>query len=513
MEFRKDIAMKAVKRITALLLAALLVLAASACSENPAGEDGKQPDAVTDTPSAADAQNPETDAPEEIYVPDALDGVDLGGATSRIFCWESWDPGEFFVEEDTGEIVVSAVYNRNLTVEERLNVTLAWDQYPRNDAAYGSTLKNAVQNQNASGDGTFDIVACYGMRIASCATDALLMNLCDAERVDLSMPWYYKSATKAGTLHKNYVYFTAGDLSYNALARMSGVFFNQKLVADYNIEDPYDMVLEGVWTIDKMHEVIRDLYVDLDGDGKAGQGDQYGVMCANDQMQTLYYGTGSHFIEHDADDTPVLSEDIYSERTLTILEKYLGVFSEEAAFKNSIGDDPTIFDTGRSLFYIYPLGHVSEGGLRNSDINYGFIPQPKVDEGEDTYHASVTNAVTLFAIPLVIESNERASAVFECLASEGYRQVSPVVFEQAYKAKYNYDDSARQTTIFDMIRQNAVFDLGKIFSSDLFSGFSNGVIGDFIWNNNTNYASQVQKLTKTWNKKMEKMTEKLNFGD
>ena len=505
--------MKAVKRILALTLAALLLLAFPACSETAEnGADGQSAaDPASPSPDA-DAAAPETEEPEEMYVPDALAGIDLGGATSRIFCWESWDPGEFFVEEDTGEIVVSAVFNRNLTVEERLNVHLEWDEYPRNDAAYGSVMKTAVQQQNSSGDGTYDIIANYGMRVASCATDALLMNLHDADRIDLTKPWYYESATMAGTLHKGYTYFTAGDLSYNALARMSGVFFNQSLVTNYGIDDPYDMVLEGVWTIEKMHEVIRDLYVDLDGDGKAGQGDQYGVMCAGDQIQTLYYGLGNHFIEHDADDNPVLSDDIYSERTLVILEQYLGVFSEKAAFKNDITDDPTIFDTGRALFYIYPLGHVSDGSLRDSDTTYGFIPQPKLNE-EDVYHASVTNAVTLFAIPLVIESVERASAVFECLASEGYRQVSPVVFEQAYKAKYNYDDSARQSTIFDMIRRNAVFDLGKIFSNDLFSGFSNGVIGDFIWNNKTDYASQVQKLTKMWNKKMEKVTEKLNFGD
>lgn len=501
-----------VRILSACLAATFALLSFSACSENSPAAD-PQPNAPATDPAPSADLSPETDAPEEQFIPDALDGVDLGGQTSRIFCWESWDPGEFFVEEDTGEIVVSAVFNRNLTVEERLNVSLAWDQYPRNDAAYGSTLKTAVSQQNSSGDGTYDIVACYGMRIASCATDALLMNLHDAARIDLSKPWYYESATMAGTLCKGYTYFTAGDLSYNALARMSGVFFNQALVTDYNLEDPYDMVLEGVWTIDKMHEVISGLYVDLDGDGRQSQGDQYGVMVANDQMQTLYYGTGSHFIEHDADDNPVLSDDIYSERTVTILEKYLSLFSEEAAFKNSIGDDPTIFDEGRALFYIYPLGHVSEGGLRESNISYGFIPQPKIDEGEETYHASVTNAVTLFAIPLVIESDERASAVFEALASEGYRQVSPVVFEQAYKAKYNYDDSARQTTIFDMIRQNAVFDLGKIFSNDLFSGFSNGVIGDFIWNNRDNYSSQVKSMTKVWNKKMDKLTEKLNFGN
>lgn len=501
------------KRTLSLLLALLTAVSVSltACSEKPAEEEKPSSDAPsspaqTDLPAETEPEETETE-----FLPDELDGIDLGGATSRIFCWESWDPGEFFVEEDTGEIVVSAVYNRNLKVEERLNVSLEWDMHPRNDAAYGSALKSAVQKQNTSGDGTYDIVANYGMRVASCATDALLMNLYDAEHIDLSHPWYYESATKAGTLHKGYVYFTAGDLSFNALARMSGVFFNQALITDYSLEDPYDLVLEGTWTVDKMHEMITDAYTDLDGDGKPSQGDRFGVMVANDQMQTLYYGTGSHFIEHDENDTPVLSDDIYSERTLTLLEKYLAVFSEDAAFKNPIGDDPTIFDEGRSIFYIYPLGHVSEATLRDADFTYGFIPQPKITEGEEAYHASVTNAVTLFAIPLVIESEERASAVFECLASEGYRQVSPVVFEQAYKAKYNYDDSARQTTIFDMIRQNAVFDLGKIFASDLFSNFSNGVIGDFIWNNNTNYSSQVQKLTKTWNKKMEKLTEKLNF--
>ena len=248
--------MKAVKRILALTLAALLLLAFPACSETAEnGADGQSAaDPASPSPDA-DAAAPETEEPEEMYVPDALAGIDLGGATSRIFCWESWDPGEFFVEEDTGEIVVSAVFNRNLTVEERLNVHLEWDEYPRNDAAYGSVMKTAVQQQNSSGDGTYDIIANYGMRIASCATDALLMNLHDADRIDLTKPWYYESATMAGTLHKGYTYFTAGDLSYNALARMSGVFFNQSLVTNYGIDDPYDMVLEGVWTIEKMHEL------------------------------------------------------------------------------------------------------------------------------------------------------------------------------------------------------------------------------------------------------------------
>jgi len=503
-----------IKRCLSVVLAVLLLVQVfSACSESKTNTDEPtaDPGTAADPVSAGDV--PEETEPETQFMPDTLPDLDLGGETCRIFCWESWDFGEFFIEEDTGEIVVSAVFNRNLTVEDRLNVKLEWEQFPRQDAAYGSVMKNAVSKQNTSGDGTYDIIANYGMRVASCATDGMLMNLWEADHIDLSKPWYYASATSAGTLHKGYTYFTAGDLSYNALARMSGVFFNQGLITDFSLADPYELVLEGSWTIDKMHEMIVGTYRDLDGDGKCGQGDQYGVMCAGDQINTLYYGTGSHFIEHDEEGNPIISPDVYSERTLSILEKYLSLFAEDAAYKNPQTDVPAIFDEGRSIFYIYPLGHVAEAGLRESEIQYGFIPQPKVTDDEETYHASVTNAVTLFAIPLVIQSVERASAVFECLASEGYRQVSPVVFEQAYKAKYNYDESSRQTTIFDMIRANAVFDLGKIFSDDLFGGFSNGVLGSFIWNGKDNYASSIKGYERVWKKGLEKMGKHLDFGD
>ena len=505
--------MKPVKISSTVLAICFLLGSVGGCSESNTNSE-ETTVGITSTPSGGDGVvSVEEEETETQFVPDTLPDLDFQGETCRIFCWESWDPGEFFVEEDNGEIIVSAVYNRNLKVEERLNVSLEWDQCPRNDAAYGSVMKNAVQKQNTSGDGTYDIIANYGMRVASCATDGLLMNLRDTEYIDLSKTWYYASATDAGTLHKGYTYFTAGDLSYNALARMSGVFFNQELITNFQLDDPYELVLEGAWTIDKMHEMIIGTYVDLDGDGKQSQNDQYGVMVANDQIQTLYYGTGSHFIKHDEEGNPVIADDVYSERTMTILEKYLSLFAEDAAYKNPQTDVPAIFDEGRSIFYIYPLGHVSEGGLRESEITYGFIPQPKVTAEEELYHASVTNAVTLFAIPLVIDSTERASAVFECLASEGYRQVTPVVFEQAYKAKYNYDDSARQTIIFDMIRENAVFDLGKIFSSDLFAGFSNGVIGDFIWNNTSNFASKLKGYERSWKKGMEKMAKNLDFGD
>ncbi len=497
------------RMLSTLLICAMLTASFASCSESKTNTDE-----TTSTGSAEPGVSEvvETEAETEPeFLPDELPAdIDFEGETVNIFCWDSWDPGELFVEEDNGEIAVSAVFNRNLTVEERLNVKLVFDERERNSAAYGSALKDAVSNQNASGDAAYDMVSCYGMRVASLAVEGALTNLYDTPYIDLEKPWYYESATEAGTLLKDHAYLFAGDISFNALARMSGVYFNRGTITDYNLEDPYTLVLEGTWTIDKMSEMITGLYLDVNSDGKQSDGDQYGLMIAGDQMQTLYYGTGSHFIEHDENGSPILSEDVSSERTLTILEKYLSLFEKQDAYKNPIGDDPTIFDTGRTLFYIYPLGHVSDPSLRESEVDYGFIPQPKVEESDENYHASVTNAVSLFAIPLVVKSLDLSSAVAECMSSEGHRQVTPVIFEQAYKVKYNQDESQRQSVIFDMLRENAVFDLGKIFA-DTFAGFSNGVIGDTIWSGNNTYSSRLKGFTRSFNKSIEKLTKNLNL--
>ncbi len=497
--------MKHTKPLALLLLLAMLTANLAAC-----GDAGTA--ATTEDTAAATETVVETE-PETQFLPDELPAdLSFDGTEVNIFCWESWDPGELFVEEDTGDLVVSAVFNRNLTVEERLDVKLNFHMQPRNDAAYGSLLKNTISQQNTSGDGTYDLAGCYGMRVGTAAVEGLWLNLYDATYVDLEKPWYYASATQAGTLKNGYSFFFAGDISFNALARMSGVYFNRDMIVDYSLEDPYDLVLEGKWTIDKMGTMIKDLYNDLDGNGKPSNDDQFGLMIAGDQAQTLYYGTGNHFVEHDEDGIPMISDDVYSERTITLLEKYLTLFQDQAAYKNPLGDDPTIFDTGRSLYYIYPLGHVSDASLREAEFTYGFIPQPKIDETEQNYYASVTNAVTLFAIPLVVKSVDVSSAVAECMSSEGHRQVTPVVFEQAYKVKYSQDDSARQSEIFDMMRANAVFDFGKIFA-DSFSGFSNGVIGDFIWNNRTNYASTIASKQASFDKAIAKIVDSIQIEE
>lgn len=475
------------KRTLAMLLSLLLLSSGLvSCAEGTTEETSNGDAAGTTNVEAVPGESEDLEAETDPFIADALpDTLDYGDDDVTILTWNTYDPSEFMVEEDTGEIVDSAVFYRNLTVEERLKVKLGYNQVMTR--GWDGKFMNEVQKSVNAGDFSLDLVAGYAGDAASCAVGGLLMDINALQYTDLTKPWYYKSATDAGTIGEK-VYLTAGDLSYSALARMSGVFFNVDMLNDYQLEDPYELVLENVWTLDKMQEMINGIWTDENGNGKKDAADVFGMLIAHDQLQTTYYSAGNTWIELDANRMPALSEDVNSERVTALIDKWIAIF-EGDVWKGNV-DVTDVFDQGRSLFYVYPLGHVATG-LRNTELNYGFVPQPKFDENQENYIASVTNAVTMWGIPLVVQDEDQVGALMECLASEGYRRITPAVFEQAYKAKYNFDESGRQTQIFDMLRANVHFDLGKIFSTSLFSGVPNSSYADCIWNGANTYTSKM----------------------
>ena len=94
----------------------------------------------------------------------------------------------------------------------------------------------------------------------------------------------------------------------------------------------------------------------------------------------------------------------------------------------------------------------------------------------------------------------------ECFASESYRITTPAVFEITLKLKYAQDDITGQ--MYDMIRQNVSFDIGRIFSSDL---IGQGLFRNSISGNRNTWASDVKANLNPLTKKLEQLTKA--FGD
>lgn len=117
------------KRILSLILAALMLSPAflTGCSENSA--DSNETDASA--PSAAeDAVQEEETELTRANTPDDLPELNFDGAVATIAARDKvWFTGEMYVEELNGEVVNDAVYDRDLDVEDRLNV-VSFSQTP-----------------------------------------------------------------------------------------------------------------------------------------------------------------------------------------------------------------------------------------------------------------------------------------------------------------------------------------------------------------------------------------------
>ena len=93
-------------------------------------------------------------------------------------------------------------------------------------------------------------------------------------------------------------------------------------------------------------------------------------------------------------------------------------------------------------------------------------------------------------------------AVLECLGSEGYRQVTPALFETSMKLKYasGQDDS----DMYDLIRSSIYIDLGRIFTTS-FSNVTYSAFRSTLHRLSTNWASVYKgydKVLKTQLKKV-----------
>ena len=109
---------------------------------------------------------------------------------------------------------------------------------------------------------------------------------------------------------------------------------------------------------------------------------------------------------------------------------------------------------------------------------------------------STTNYFTLWGCPIAVQDEEISGALLEVLAEEGNKTIIPAVFEQAYKLKYNSDESGRQSQIFDILKTNVCCDMGKVFTDQLnkipTSAYSGAIAG--LYNN---YLSAIKGQQRT----------------
>ena len=475
-----------------LLVCAMLAACLAGCAEQPgpatepvsgSSASGSSSGTSSDTAPQGGADDaPRYDA--KGYLMDDLPSDLNFDADIRVLHWTEADL--FNPDKDETAFVDHSVYTRNLNVEDRLGITFEWVPAQGHWPSEQSFLTN-VQNAYINGEQSrYDIIATYSQTAGLISTQGLVIDLYSVDHIDLEKPWWPSSLTADFTIGDK-LWFASGDVSPAFLGEMVGVLFNKTLLKNDNL---YELVYDGTWTQDKMLELAKNFYVDLNDSEKKDTGDRFGIVIPwYIYLDAFFYASDLITVENNDDHLLCVSSTYVSEKADNLSEVLKTFFHKTDDGLLADGEENIhIFANGRSAFMVCPgatiMGTMS---MRETRVEYGVVPVPKYDADQKEYKTTITNLYSLYTIfaGSTKEQANRAGAVIECLASEGYRTVSPMVFEVCLKTRYtNDDDSAK---MYDIIHDGVVFDVGRVFSRSALKDITQSrwqrcvIDGDKVW--------------------------------
>ncbi len=496
--------MKYISRIiiALLLVAMVLPMAVSCANTDQPSETTLPPDTVA--PSGGEVSDTEAEA--TLFAPsDIPSDLRFDGETVKILYWDDVPNVEFFVEDQNGEAVNDSIYRRNLNTEAQFGITLEYSG-TAGDNGNQANFVSACINSTQAGSDAYDLFAGYSMTGATIATHGIVHDLSDYDIMEFDKPWWPKSLIDKATVNGG-IYFASGDISTNYIYMMYMCAFNKDLLNNIHQLSPsvlYDHVYDGSWTLDKFIEYSTGCYSDQDGDGRATEADRYGVTVTNVHWDAFFTGSDLKTVELNADGELVMSADLFSQKTVDLLEKICNLFyvSGDAEIEKGVN----LFAPGNSLFLI-ERAYITSAKLSDTPFAYGILPTPKFDANQEGYRTCLSFPYTMYMISTASSIPETAAATIELMAYQSYLHVTPALFEESLKLRYA--DQSDDAFMFDYIRDAVVIDVGRLFTTEL-DKMSYSIFRNAIKNNNPgSYLSTQKAFDRSFNKNISNINESL----
>lgn len=487
------------KKIIFLLSALLLLFCACAvsCSKKDStgqntptrGEGADGPESESETAEEPDIYGtlPAANFNEQffsVYVPPNLfSPVDIG----------------FTAEEQSGEKFNDEVYKRNSALEERYNFKFNTIYGPDPWGTYADVTKIFK-----SGENTYDIFFTHiWSNVAAFAAEGMVKDWQEMPYVDLEQPWWNQSSINAMKIAGK-VFYAAGSFQVQDVVVLIA---NKSMIASFALESPYNLVVEGKWTLDKVGEMAKSVTLDLNNDSKFDENDRYGIEFGGGwQLSTLVYACGGEILEIDDNGVPALI--LKNEKMISIYDKLLSFIHDDNKIYLFTGATEETWNrphigvqSGRVLFTEYDL--VDCGELRSIEAEYMILPLPKYDEAQKEYR-SISMTGTL-CVPRYMEGEraEMAGILMEAMARSGHKNIIPLYYNVVLKAKYAQDEESIE--MIDVILNSVVYDLGFCYNDIGLPGYD---FNSWLFKK-ANYMSTIEKTENKMTAAIEKVYNKI----
>lgn len=436
-------------RISAVLFILLFSVLLSACG------GATEPSVTTASGTTANPEPVTTE--EELKVPKTTyKGSDFVVLSAGQVAYD-----DFGFEEDSAGVLDSAQYIRRKKVEEEFDVKISIIIDENKSGIGNGSGYTRVYKSVTAGDSDYHMGLIGGMDVTTLAYSGYLAPLDEARYIDLDNSWWDQNAnTDLKIMGK--MFFTQGDITASKSECTYAIFYNKELGRAVQIEDPYQLVRDGKWTIDKFAEMCLTVSEDLDANGIRDMSDKYGLYAWDDSVLGIISAVGQKVATINGDGEFELS--LYNETTLSAIEKFTEIaYNTDYAvmyqrYSNN-GDVVSHWTNDQALFWANSTFITSMMREMNSD--FGILPFPKLSEDQERYYSTIATYNSQFVcIPAIQEDFDYNSAIIEALAYYGKQIVKPAVYEKTIKGLYFRDDESIE--MLDIINSSFIYDIGQL---------------------------------------------------
>ncbi len=414
------------------------------------------------------------------------------------------------VDEESADSVDKKIYERNLEVEQMLNVDIV--SYQASDSITG--LQGAINSSLSAQSGEYDVIAGYQYYDIGLATQGYLIDLntlgtgdyADAGHLRLDAD-YWSTNYNNSISYNGSSYWITGDLALRYLGGMYCTYVNETIYKE-KLEEKYGNIYEiaksGQWTLDKLNEMANLCYEDLGAEG-TDEEDVLGYAWEeNDPIDGLAFASNIKFSQAYADGSMQIA--LNSAQTITFVEKLEKLLTSEYSCKVADGDSATVmtlFASGSVAFTVNKIFQ-AETYLREMEDNYYIIPAPKLNADQANYVTGIHDGCTIFAIPMDAPNVAASAATLEAMAAESLRIVTPEYYDSSLKFKYTRDDAAAE--MIDLIRASTDTNFAAAWSASC-----NNIVHYFRTGySSKNAASSLRKITSSADKQLQELLETLD---
>ena len=484
--------------ICILLLITMIVIAS--CSDSDSNSAGGNAEVTTQSNGEANAETTEASIapvlPEKDYGGEEIRFlVKLEGSEGSPLQWTSQD---IFVENMTGEPINDARYERNRIIEEKYNVKIIQSYMDMGGQGNGAMF-NGIGKLVMAGDSTYDVVMPTLEDSAKLAAEGYLVDWNTLDYINPENPWWAQFVNESVTIN-NKIFFSTGDICLSSMEASYTMIFNKGVADNLSLENPYQLVLDGKWTIDKVLELSRMFAQDMDNNDVMNEKDHVGVHVLFNTAQALYASSGQKIVTPSKDGFELT---IGSERSLGVYEKILELYSDNGTWGYSGGNvdnGRAMMIAGDALFLLGTMRNVQH--MRDMEADFGILPFPKIDSIQDRHYTYLqTWATSAVGILITAADSEKSSIILEDMAYLSKTMVTPEFYEVTLKTKYARD--AESLEMLDIIFSNVTCDLGYLFSIGgyvgSFDSALNGLKDNFVSIYTTGEEKALTQLTDYYN--------------